>query len=100
LLARARVDALDPQGAAIPLLGAPVAVGILQALLDLLDGHAVDVVAPGAVALGTLPHLFVPGVGAPPPLRSFPGPFPLLRVDQEVPAPSLGIGPPPFAVPP
>jgi hypothetical protein len=37
VLAHAGIDALDPQTAEIALLGAAVAIGVLQALLDLLD---------------------------------------------------------------
>src|SRR5580658_7708368 len=40
VLARARIDPLDPQGAEIALAVAPVAIGITQRLLDLLDGDA------------------------------------------------------------
>ena len=38
--ARARIDALNPEGAEIALLRPPVAIGVAQALLDLLDRDA------------------------------------------------------------
>ena len=40
---RRGVDALDPQGAEVALLGATVAIGILFGLLDGLNGDAEDV---------------------------------------------------------
>jgi len=40
MLAHAGIDALDPQAPEIALLAAPVAIGIAQPLLDLLDGDA------------------------------------------------------------
>src|SRR3546814_1199133 len=54
VLAGAGVDALDPQGAEIALLGAAVAVGVLQALPDPIDGHGEDAVATAPIPLGTL----------------------------------------------
>ena len=39
VLAHAGVDALDPQAAEIALLVAPVAIGVAQRLLDLLDAR-------------------------------------------------------------
>src|SRR5260370_42062107 len=48
--ARARVDALDPEGAEIPLLGAAVAVGVAQPLLDLLDGDPEGILGAPAIA--------------------------------------------------
>src|SRR3546814_15389851 len=92
LLSGAGVDALDPQGAEIALLGAAVAVGVLQALLDPLDGHGEDAVATAAIALGTLHHLLVAGVGSGAALCSCHVAAPLLRVDQEVASPDLGVG--------
>src|SRR3546814_18197894 len=83
LLSGAGVDALDPQGAEIALLGAAVAVGVLQALLDPLDGHGEAAVATAAIALGTLHHLLVAGVGSGSALCSFPVASPFLRLDPE-----------------
>ena len=53
------IDALDPQGAEIALLGPAVAIGILFCLLDSLHGDAEDVLAAAEVALGLLHHLLV-----------------------------------------
>ena len=54
VLARRGVDALDPQAAERTLLVAPVAVGILQALLDLLDADAERRLGAATIALGEL----------------------------------------------
>ncbi len=53
------VDALDPQGAEIPLLGAPVAIGILVGLLDRLHRDAENVLATAEIALRLLDDLLV-----------------------------------------
>src|SRR5688572_7785073 len=60
VLARTGIDALDPQAAEVALLGAPVAVGVLQALFDLLEGNTVVVVGPADIALGHVEDLLVP----------------------------------------
>src|SRR5690242_17648519 len=62
LLAHPGIDALDPQRAEIALLGAPVAIGIAQPLLDLLDGDAEAALGPTAIALGELQDLLVTGM--------------------------------------
>src|SRR3546814_3551544 len=92
LLSGAGVDALDPQGAEIALLGAAVAVGVLQALLDPLDGHGEDAVATAAIALGPLHHLLVAVVGSGAALCSCAVAAPFLRVVQEVATHDLGVG--------
>ena len=53
------VDALNPQGAEIALLGAAVAVGILLGLLDGLNGDAEDVLAAREITLRLLDDLLV-----------------------------------------
>src|SRR5215813_12047920 len=68
MLARGGVDALDPKPAERALLVAPVAVGVLQALLDLLDADAERQLGATAVALGELEDLLVTGVGGHAPL--------------------------------
>src|SRR4051812_2739791 len=61
-LAHAGIDALDPQSAEAALLVAPVAIGIAQALLDLLEGDPVIAGIAIAIALGELEDLLVTGV--------------------------------------
>src|SRR5206468_1501144 len=63
VLAHAGIDAHDPQGAEAPLLVAAVAIGVLQPLLDLLDGDAVIGAGAAAITLGELEDLLVAGVG-------------------------------------
>jgi hypothetical protein len=55
-------DALDPERAEGALAVAPVAISVLQALLDPLDGGAEDVLVAAAVALGLLDDFAVTGV--------------------------------------
>ena len=62
MLARRGVDALDPKTPEGALLVAPVAVGILQALLDLLDADAERRLGTTAIALGELQDLLVTSV--------------------------------------
>ena len=62
MLAHAGVDPLDPKGAEAAFAVAPVAVGVLQALLDPLYGGAEDVLVAAAVALGLLDDFLVAGV--------------------------------------
>ena len=57
------VDALDPQGAEIALLGAAVAVGVLPGAVDRGLGGADGVLAAAVEALGLLENLLVFGVG-------------------------------------
>jgi hypothetical protein len=59
-LAGCSIDALDPQGAEIALLGAPVAVGVLACLFDRLDCDAEYVLATAEIAL-RLGHDFLVG---------------------------------------
>jgi len=66
--AGAGVDALNPKAAEAALADAPVAVGILQPLLDPLDGDLVDVLGAAAVTLGLLENLLVAGVRGDAPL--------------------------------
>src|SRR5271170_3339965 len=63
MLAGAGIDALDPEGAEAALLVAPVAIGILQPLLDLLDRNPVAGMRATAIALGEVKDLLVAGVG-------------------------------------
>src|SRR5262245_404916 len=81
VLARGGVDALDPQAAEGALLVAPVAIGVLQALLDLLDADAERHLGAAAIALGKLEDLLVAGVGGHAPLDACHG---LPRVREEV----------------
>ena len=62
VLAGAGIDTLDPQTAEIALLGATVAIGVLQALFDLFQSNAVVVIGASPVALGELENFLVPGV--------------------------------------
>src|SRR5258708_15411001 len=89
MLARRGVDALDPQAAERALLVAPVAVGILQALLDLLDGDAERQTGAAAVALGELEDLLVTSVCRHAPLDACHG-LPLVR--KEVALDDAGVG--------
>src|SRR5271156_1965840 len=66
VLPRAGIDPLDPQGAKIALAVAPVAIGVAQRLLDLLDRDAVGGAAAPAIALGELEDLLVTGVSGNP----------------------------------
>jgi hypothetical protein len=61
VLPDAGVDALDPQSAESALAGTPVAIGVLQAFLDPLDGGAKDVLVAAAVTLGLLDDFAVTG---------------------------------------
>src|SRR5438552_16157414 len=62
VLAHRGVDPLDPQPAEIALLVAPIAIGIAQRLLDLLDRDAIGGAAAAAIALGQPQHLSVAGM--------------------------------------
>ncbi|CAB4267661.1 unnamed protein product [Prunus armeniaca] len=50
--AGASIDALDPQGAHVSLLGAAIPVGILQGLLHPLSGNPYAILGPSPEALG------------------------------------------------
>jgi hypothetical protein len=63
VLARAGVDALNPEPAEAAFAGAPVAIGVLEPLLDALDGDAKDVLAAAAIAFRRGDDLLVPSVG-------------------------------------
>ena len=54
VLAAGGVDALDPQAAEVALAGAPVAIGVLQAVHHLLVGGAAGTALVAVVALGAL----------------------------------------------
>src|SRR5438552_13677020 len=54
-----RIDALDPQGAEIALLGAAVTVGILSGLFDGLHGNAENIFAAAEIALRLAHDFFV-----------------------------------------
>ena len=56
---RRGVDALDPQGSEIALLGAAVAIGILRCLLDGLNGDAEDILAAAEIAFRRFDDLLV-----------------------------------------
>src|SRR6185436_5556124 len=58
----AGIDALDPESAEIALLGSPVAIGIAQPLLDLLDGDTEIRMRPTAIAFRELQDLLVTGM--------------------------------------
>src|SRR5438105_5446097 len=58
-VARAGVDARDPEGAELALLVAAVAVGVLPRLHHRLLGDAIDVLAPAAEPLGLVEDLLV-----------------------------------------
>jgi hypothetical protein len=60
VLARTGIDALDPQAAEVALPVAPVAIGVLQALFDLLEGNTIIVIGPADIALGHVEDLLVP----------------------------------------
>src|SRR5229473_1748429 len=81
MLARRGVDALDPQAAERALLVAPIAIGILQALLDLLDADAERSLGAAAIALGELEDLLVTSVCGHAPLDACHG---LPLVGEEV----------------
>ena len=56
----------DPQPTEVALLVAPVAVGVLQRLLDPAERQAVAALAPAPIALGLGEHLVVPRLGGDP----------------------------------
>src|SRR3954471_23569914 len=62
VLAHAGIDALDPQTAEIALLGAAVAIRILQAFFDLLDRDPVIGAGAADIALGHVDDFLVTGV--------------------------------------
>src|SRR5690606_38495258 len=62
MLAHAGIDALNPQAAEAALAVAAVAIGVLQPLLDALDGDAEVVLGAAAIAGRHLHDLLVPGV--------------------------------------
>src|SRR5690606_19369798 len=68
VLARAGVDALDPQRPETALPVAAVAIGILQVLLDALDGDPAGVLHAAARALRGLADLLVTGLAGHTPL--------------------------------
>src|SRR5215471_14435195 len=63
MLARRRVDALDPKGTEGALAALAVAIGVLHRLLDRLLGDADGILAAAVVALGLLQDLLMLGVG-------------------------------------
>ena len=75
VLAGGGIDALNPEGAKIALARAAVAIGVLQPLLDPLDGDAEIVLVASAIALGGLADLGVAGVGGDAPFDSGQGAF-------------------------
>src|SRR5476649_1272141 len=78
VLADSSVDALDPQAAERALLVAAIAIGVLQALFDLLDADAERVLGTAAIALGELQNLLVTSVCSHAPLYACHG-LPLVR---------------------
>ena len=64
------VDALDPQGAEVALLGAAVAVGVLPGAIHGGLGGADGVLAAAVEALGLLQDLLVLGVGGDAPFHA------------------------------
>src|SRR5262249_776877 len=98
VLARRRIDALDPQRAESALPHLAVAIGVLPGLLDGLASDADGVLAAAVIALGLLDHLAVPGMagnaavytghdGAP----SKSGPLSLAAIGQEISLHDLGV---------
>src|SRR4029079_18631304 len=81
VLAHGGVDALDPQTAERALLVAAIAIGVLQALLDLLDADAERRLGAAAIALGELQDLLVTSVCSHAPLDAC---HDLPRVGEEV----------------
>src|SRR5262245_20094518 len=63
VLARRRVDALDPQRAEGALLHLAVAISVLAGLLDRLARGADGILAAAVIALRLLDHLAVAGMG-------------------------------------
>lgn len=55
--ASAGVDALDPEGAHVALLGATIAVGVLQGLLHPFPGDPYAILCPSSESLGELEDL-------------------------------------------
>jgi hypothetical protein len=84
MLTRTGVDPLDPQGAETPLFVAAVAIGILQAFLDPLDGDRKDVLAAAAIPLGELDNFFVAGACGDAPMHSCHDGVSLSGVGQKV----------------
>src|SRR5262249_52009545 len=78
MLAGRSIDALDPEPAECALLVAAVAIGILQALLDLLDADAERHLGAAAIAFGELQDLLVTSVCSHAPLDACHG-LPLVR---------------------
>src|SRR3990167_7201755 len=91
MLAGRGVDALDPQTAERALLVAAVAVGILQALLDLLDAGAERRLGVAAIALGELENLLVTSVCSHAPLDACHG-LPLVRKEVALDDPGVRLG--------
>src|SRR5262249_1811471 len=90
MLARGGVYALDPKSAERTLLVAPVAVGVLQALLDLLDADAERHLGAAAVALGELQDLLVASVCGHAPLDACHG-LPLVRKEVALDDARIGL---------
>ena len=64
------VDTLNPQRPEIALARAPVAISILQALFDALNGDAKIRMPPSAIAAGAGQNFFVAGMGSDAPFDS------------------------------
>ena len=52
MLTSRRIDAHDPQPPELPLTLAPVALGVLQSLLDSVFGYGIDLAPTAPVSLG------------------------------------------------
>src|SRR4030095_12904564 len=91
MLASRGVDALDPQTAERALLVAPVAIGVLQALLDLLDADAERQLGAAAIALGELEDLLMTSVCSHAPLDACHG-LPLVRKEVALDDARVGLG--------
>src|SRR5207253_10754147 len=63
VLACPGIDPLDPQRAEVALAVAPIAVGVLQPLLDPFDRDPIGGAAAAPVALGEIEDFLVAGVG-------------------------------------
>ena len=62
MLTRCSIDALNPKRAEITFSCTPVAIGILQPLLDALDGDAEIGFRAAAITTGSGQYLFMSGV--------------------------------------
>src|SRR5260221_7604641 len=91
MLAGRSVDALDPEPTERALLVAAIAIGVLKALLDLLDADAECRLGAAAIALGELQDLLVTSVCSHAPLYACHD-LPLVREEVALDDPGIWIG--------